>query len=261
MYDLVEAIDIRRSVRKFEDKCINEEDKEEIQRIITSLEPIESEVDIHFELIEQGDLVQEHFGGLLDRYFKVKAPAYIAISAKESEHYLENVGYMGEALVLELTRLKIGTCWVGSIGEDNIPETFKTPNGHKYIITIAIGYTEDDFRWEIEPDRKNRKTYEDFVTGDYEPDMIPIFKSIEKSPSSLNSQPWEITAEGLLVHFYLQNNNIFTKNYLKELNYIDLGIAMKHFETEMNEIGKEFKWQHLKINDKETRKYIYTANC
>jgi nitroreductase len=261
MYDLVEAIDLRRSVRKFEQKPLEESECEEIQRIIETLKPISEEEEVYLELITDGSSVYDNFGGLLDQYFKVKAPAYIAISAKKSLHYLENVGYVGEALVLELTRRKYGTCWVGNIDRDAVSDVVDLKDEYEYVITIALGMPEEEIRWEIEPERKNRKSYKTFVKGDFDADMIPIFKSIEKAPSSMNSQPWLLLAEGSDIHFYMRNTNIFTKKMLTKLNKVDVGIAMKHFESELLEIGREIKWCNLDKKKFMTASYCYTAKC
>lgn len=257
MLELAEAIDVRRSTRQFDETPIDEEDRKSISRIIEDLKSLEEGMDIEFHFIDNGSDIQANFKGIFDNYFKVKAPAYIAITALKCQHYLENAGYMGEELVLKLTQLKIGTCWVGSIGEKSIPESLKIKENHEYIITIALGYCDDEFY--IEPERKSRKTYSEFVEGEYQPELITVFKSIEKAPSAMNSQPWVLLSEDNMIHFYLRNPNIFTKKMLKNFNHIDMGIAMKHFEIEMNELGKEFTWENLNKEPFQTNTYIYTA--
>lgn len=261
MYDLVEAIDLRRSVRKFDEKKLEESECEEIQRIIDSLKPIAETEKVQMKLIADGASIFENFGGLLDKYFKVKAPAYIIISAKKTPRYLENIGYMGEELVLELTRRKYGTCWVGSIDGEMLSDIVETKDGYEHIIAIALGQPEEEIRWEIEPERKKRKSYKTFVKGKYAADMIPIFKSIEKAPSAMNSQPWLLLSEGSDIHFYMRNTNILTKKRLSKLNKIDVGIAMKHFESELLEIGREIKWCDLDRKKFMTATYCYTAKC
>lgn len=258
MLELAEAIDVRRSVRDFEERQLTVSDQEKVRLLIDQLKPLSEDCPISFHFLDNGKNVQAKFHGLLDHYFKVKAPAYVVITGEKKPHYLENAGYMGEELVLRLTQMNIGTCWVGSIGEASIPKDFILAQGHEFIITIALGYCEESFN--TEPLRKGRKPHNEFVVGDYEPELLTIFKAIEKAPSAMNSQPWVLLSESEHIHFYMRNTNIFTKKVLKNFNYIDMGIAMKHFEVEMHELRKEFFWQDLGQEPYQGHSYIYSAS-
>ena len=71
---------------------------------------------------------------------------------------------------------------------------------------------------------------------------------IRLAPSASNKQPWRIVHHEDHFHFYLQR----TRNYpppvfnqilrLADLQRIDIGIAMSHFELSLSAMGLKGKW-------------------
>jgi nitroreductase len=69
------------------------------------------------------------------------------------------------------------------------------------------------------------------------------------APSASNKQPWRIVRRGRDWHFYLQRTKgygkgsaIFVMLRLADLQRVDLGIAMCHFELAARELGLEGAW-------------------
>ncbi len=69
------------------------------------------------------------------------------------------------------------------------------------------------------------------------------------APSASNRQPWRVIQDGACYHFYLQRTPgygrgtlTFTLLGLADLQRVDIGIAMCHFELAARELGLEGQW-------------------
>jgi hypothetical protein len=58
------------------------------------------------------------------------------------------------------------------------------------------------------------------------------------APSAVNKQPWRMILKGDAVHFYKAPDKGFDGKYRYDLQKIDLGIALYHFEEGMKAAGK-----------------------
>jgi hypothetical protein len=72
---------------------------------------------------------------------------------------------------------------------------------------------------------------------------------VRLGPSASNRQPWRIVkqAEGYTFHFYLQRTKRYqTRNRIlfgmADLQRVDMGIAMCHFETTAVDLGLSGQW-------------------
>jgi len=82
-----------------------------MERCVAALEPISEGV----RLVVVRRLKVDIFKGVVGGYGKVKgaSSALIFIGDQGTSGVNQRVGYLGEALVLEATRLGLDTCWVG----------------------------------------------------------------------------------------------------------------------------------------------------
>lgn len=62
------------------------------------------------------------------------------------------------------------------------------------------------------------------------------------APSASNKQPWRIVMDGNNFHFFLCRNKGYGKALGFDIQRLDIGIAMCHFESVMNELGFLGKW-------------------
>ena len=75
---------------------------------------------------------------------------------------------------------------------------------------------------------------------------------VRKAPSASNKQPWRIIKDQNTWHFYLMRTPGYLDNrYLKimkieDLQRVDMGIAMCHFELTTRELGLPGDWTILK---------------
>jgi hypothetical protein len=93
------------------------------------------------------------------------------------------------------------------------------------------------------------------AAGEY---ALPL-EMVRLAPSASNKQPWRIVRQGERWHFYLRRtpgyreamlNRLFTQ---ADMQRIDIGIAMCHFDLTARELGLNGKWERhdpgLELND------------
>ena len=180
---------------------------------------------------------------------------------------LEDYGYLLEEAVLEATRLGLGTCWLGgTFTRSSFTSRFGGIGRDETIpAVVSVGYPEEDGA-----ERIRRRTEGD---GRFPPEelffaeewMVPIggdrdgisavgafagaLEAVRMAPSATNKQPWRIVRRGRDWHFYLAR----TKGYgadslgfrllrLADLQRVDIGIAMCHFDLVAREDGIGGAW-------------------
>jgi nitroreductase len=80
--------------------------------------------------------------------------------------------------------------------------------------------------------------------------LVPrLLEAVRWSPSASNKQPWRIVRVGDDWHFYLQRTRgygkgslLFAALRLADLQRVDMGIAMCHFELAARELGLAGRW-------------------
>jgi len=135
--DIKEAIRERHSVRRFEERAIDEEIAARLRILIES---VNNECDQHFQLICDDP---ECFNSFMAHYGKFKnVRNYIAVVANTmTPDYEERCGFYGQKIVLEAQMLGLNTCWVGGTFSKGKCKA-KIAQGEKLIAVIAIGYGE-----------------------------------------------------------------------------------------------------------------------
>lgn len=200
----------------------------------------------------------------LGTYGFIKNPmGFIIIAAQDTQGAMVDVGYLIEILILKATDLGIGTCWLGgTFTKSQFARTIELRDGEIIPAVISIGYPLDR---QALMDRISR-TYagadrrlpwqELFYDGSFSQPLPPHkagqyqepLEMVRLAPSASNKQPWRIIHLKDQFHFYLQR----TKNYpaaifnkilrLADLQSLDLGIAMSHFELSALARGLSGQW-------------------
>jgi hypothetical protein len=108
--NLYDAMLKRKSIRKYADKKVNKKVLTEIQNCITTLKPLYDSISMKMIVLDDSKLGEYFEGNSL-----IHAPHYIVITSQNKPFFGENVGFMGESLILFLTYLKPGSCWIGTL--------------------------------------------------------------------------------------------------------------------------------------------------
>jgi nitroreductase len=229
--ELMQAIEMRCSRRTYIDKPI---DNEKVSKIEKLIEDVNKEGNLNLQLILNDG---KAFQGIRKSYgLFTGVQNYIALVAKDDGFFREKIGYYGERVVLEATRLGLGTCWVGG-SFDKKSCNCSVEEGEILLAVIAIGNISVEHTLKEKIILKAVHGKSKGVTEMYESDeVVPSWfkdgmKAAQKAPSAMNKQP---------AKFYYKNS-IVTASVEggKDYQEIDLGIAKLHFE-----IGaKGGKWQ------------------
>lgn len=220
MTDL-EAIQVRTSRRTYLETPMK---KDNIQRIKECIDEANKASGLSITFMEDGS---EAFNSIGKSYGMFKGVrSIILLKGEKSDLNLkEKSGYYGEKIVLEATKLGLGTCWVGgsfSKASLVIPET------EDLICVLTIGNVAEDRTLKEKlinhAIHRKTKTVEEFYQSKGEvPDwFIGGMKAVQRAPSAINSQK---------VRFqYMEEEVKISIPDTHPFDLIDLGIAKLHFE-------------------------------
>lgn len=180
---------------------------------------------------------------------------------------LEDYGYLLEEIVLRATALGLGTCWLGgTFTRSSFTARFGGLARDESIpAVVSTGYPGDDGTERIhEREHGDRRFPPDelFFAGEWAEPLLPgtagagadgygaALEAVRTAPSATNRQPWRIVHRGADWHFYLARTKGYGRGSLAfrllriaDLQRVDLGIAMCHFELAARQAGHRGSWR------------------
>ena len=256
---VVELIKMRSSWRKYARREIAENIKQDILEQVSS--PLEGPFGnrVRFRLVEK-DMCEKEAKVKLGTYGFISGAGYfLAGAVKEKEKNFEDYGYQLEKLILYCTDLGLATCWLGgSFKRGEFGKALNAAYDEIIPAVTPVGYASEkrgyrDRLLRMGAGSKHRKTWKDlFFTEDYSTPLSPQgagdyavpLEMVRLAPSASNKQPWRIMKEKNFFRFFLKR----TKQYDKmikaaDMQRIDMGIAMCHFELSAAGQNPEGKWR------------------
>ena len=194
------------------------------------------------------------------------ASAYIIGAIEPADLFLEDFGYQLEALVLKLTDLGLGSCWLGgTLTRSSFAERIGASDAEVVPAAIATGRIGNETLARMNIVRvvvgARRMAWNDlFFDGEFgrpltqsaAGDYAQPLEMVRLGPSASNKQPWRvIRTEDRRFHFYLRRTAgkydpvRAAKTGLQDNQRIDMGIAMFHFEQTAREADLRGSWQVL----------------
>lgn len=255
---VVEIIKKRTSVRTYKNEPLQEDIKKELTGYFESvMGPFEASVRL---VLVENKMKDESLK--LGTYGVIKnAQAFILAAVEKKGMYLEHLGYVFEKVVLYSTSLGIGTCWLaGTFKKSEFSKAACLKENELLPIVSPIGYPEDNkrlfekfMRFAAGSDNRKAatelffngsfgKTFGEGEAGIY---ALPL-EMVRLAPSASNKQPWRIVKEGRYFHFYLQHAKGYAASMSFDVQKIDMGIAMCHFELSARETGLKGSWVSTK---------------
>ncbi|MDW7650577.1 MAG: nitroreductase family protein [Bacillota bacterium] len=233
---------------------------------------------VRLEFIDGIEAV-EKTGGKIGTYGIIKgAQHYIAAVGKNVDGGLEQVGYVLEKLILYAASLGLGTCWLGGmfkrsqfaklvdLQEDEILPAV-TPVGYPGDKKTAI---ESFMRFAAGSNKRKpwrELFFNESFTSPLEEKQVSkeyreALEAVRLAPSASNKQPWRIVKQGRAYHFYLKLNKRYASALGFNIQKIDMGIAMCHFEMVLQEFGIKGKWltENLPADTDERENLFYTVS-
>lgn len=274
-----EIIMKRYSCRSYKDTPLSERDRTDISEFITNefTGPFGSST--RFTLFASEPTDSTALKGLGTYGFIKNPAAFIAGIVNESKMIHEDFGYSMESIILHVTEIGLGSCWLGgSFKRSSFGKKAGLIDTETIPAVASIGYkadkrtlTDDIIRTSA-GSAKRKNSNEIFFTGamkeldiDFNEGYGKVLEMVRIAPSASNKQPWRVLKEEgkNIFHFYLERTTSYTM-MIKLLKYadlqrIDMGIAMYHFEAAAAESGLKGKWkieQPLDINV--PKSWVYT---
>ena len=219
---LLDAAKIRISRRAYIPEFLSDEKKSALQKIIDGLCERSG---LKIVLMENGE---ECFSLFKSYGMFSGVKSYFALAGKADDDKLhEKVGYYGEELILEATRLGLGTCWVaGSYDKASTHIPLSSDEVLSCVISVGEIKAEENLKEKFLSGiikMKRKKPAEMCSNYDGSPEWFRSgMDCVANAPSAQNKQP---------VFFEFTADSVGTKllgSY--SVNKIDLGIAEYHFE-------------------------------
>ncbi len=244
-----EAIGSRHSRRRFESRSLSADAISHLSVFCAAFRPFP---DARAVLVrEPTDRV---FKGLLGSYGKIKgASAFIAFLGKTaSTHTDEEVGYVGEGVILEAESIGLGTCWVGGRFRPDVAGPLAGALSNEMVFCVTpVGYAKRQQsleeivmsgfgRYHL------RKPLLSLVTGIPEDKwphwMKPALEAARLAPSAFNRQPWRFSIEKDSITISIDSS---PGRDLVVSKRLECGIAMLHIQVAALVYGIRGQWEFL----------------
>lgn len=234
--DLYGAIYKRKSLRKYSMMNLEKETLEEITGLMKNLPVREDSCTVTLRLIEDGYSLSQKMSLL----GKVSAPHYIVVTGTRNEAFLISAGYSIEHLVLKLTEIGIGTCYLGhALDKATATRIFGMDQDEDVLITIAIGKAMVSGNEQFgQGDDRKRESFNTLVLeGIPNPNQRKIIEAVRVGPSYMNSQRWRFTITDDEIRLHKKGLDFLRSRFFGMSGYFDMGIAICHMELAAKYLG------------------------
>lgn len=254
----VDAIYRRRSIRKYLNEELQVGVLDEIKEMCKGVKKLYGGIDMGIHVVEEGTKIQKIITGIIGSYGKIKAPHYVVVTSDKQEGYLENSGFAIESIVLYLTDMGIGTCFVGSgINKQLLESTVQINKNHEVVIIIAFGYPRNEEDMNKKAARYGKRMeISEFTSGYVTKAWQHILDAFRMAPSPINSQPWRVFINKDSVDIYCINKNFLLMKNLGEMNLIAIGTALYHLYIAAERMDMEIDIKRLPGKEKDNHTYI-----
>ena len=177
----------------------------------------------------------------------------VGITGTKSSQTFENFGYCMEEALLRLTALGIDTCWIGGVFDrKTFGRLFSIEANEIVPAVIAMGYASHHrtfrdkiVRWSARGNHRKpmdrlffENTCQTPLRLSKDSQLYQLFENVRLAPSASNKQPWRIIKQDRLLHFFLDRDKLYSKLIPNvDLQRIDIGVALYHFEMSAQEAG------------------------
>jgi nitroreductase len=255
-----ELIRERSSWRSYTDDPIEEPKRAALREAMAALEPPFGS-QLRFELIELDGLDAKQLRAL-GTYGFIKNPrAFLAGAVVSGPKALEDFGWAMESLVLLATDFGLATCWLGgSFSNSAFGAQLKARPEELVPAVSPLGYgtgrrSARDRVIRFVAGSKDRKPWEAlFFSGapgsplsrEEAGAWAEPLELTRLAPSASNKQPWRVVRVPEGFHFYLERTPGYgvglERSGKADLQRVDMGIAMCHFELAARAAGLEGAW-------------------
>ena len=251
----------RFSCRSYLETAIEEKQRRSLADFLAANDSGPFGTPARFELVSAMEGDRKALRGLGTYGFIKGATGFIIGAVEDGPQDMEDFGYAMERSILFATDLGLGTCWLGgSFTKSTFARRISASDAEDVPAVCSIGYMADGLRNTTMRQRlgaDGRLAWGNmFFDGGFDVPISPEaagalaapLEMVRLGPSASNKQPWRIVKAGEAWHFYLRRTkgyrNLWVARLLNiaDLQRVDMGIAMSHFELTANELGLKGAW-------------------
>lgn len=212
-----------------------------------------------FVIPAERERAEEGMTGLFGDYGRViRSPHYIVLLAPPGDDCLLDCGYRFEQMILEATRLGLGSCWVGGFfNGERLARSLAVREGMAPIVLSPLGYPDRgggariiDGAMKLAVGASKRKPVEEIFfwreAGRPLPDAAAgngdfrfLAEAVRRAPSWANRQPWRFILGRADIFLYKAGTQVKDG---RDYHLVDCGIAMAHLHLALRALGKEGGW-------------------
>ena len=272
---ITEIIKQRYSCRTYQERPIDEAQQQSIRDFLAAIQTGPFGNPLRFELaaartVGLGDQTDRRALRGLGTYGTLRnVPGFIVgvvatnEKNKANNRVMEDYGYRLEEAILYAKAIGLDTCWLGGFfTRSSFSRAVGVKPNELIPAVAAIGYALSDARggdvMRIAAGSNRRFPWEKmfFQNGFDQPIStqeagayaIPL-EMVRLAPSASNKQPWRVIRQGNDWHFYLRRTPGYGGGIVSlflshaDLQQVDIGIALCHFELAAVELGLKGAWE------------------
>ena len=261
---ITELIRQRFSCRRHPEKAIAVDAQTQLKEFLSGHQEGPFGSQTRFQLIAATEQDRQSLKGLGTYGFIKNAQGFIVGALGPGVKNLEDFGYLMEWAILFATGLGLGTCWLGgSFTKSGFAKIIGATKEETVPAVTSVGYIADHSKAEDWIRRRAggaarlpaeklffEGQFGDPIQTEKIGDFATVLDMVRWGPSASNKQPWRILYAGEIWHFYLQRTPGYGKESMlgrllgvADVQRIDMGIAMCHFELSALEMGVSGRWE------------------
>ncbi len=188
----------------------------------------------------------------------VGAKTYIAGKMKRTRYAEEAFGYAFEKVVLFVQSLGMGTTWIaGTMNRSAFEKAMGVSESEVMPCVSPLGYPAKKMSLRESLMRKGVRADsrlpfgELFFDGSFDKaltelssgKLASVLEAVRLAPSAVNKQPWRIVICDGRAHFYEKQSHGYVSDSGWDIQKIDMGIALCHFELQAKECGLDVSFE------------------
>ncbi|MDD1774899.1 MAG: nitroreductase family protein [Methanobacterium sp.] len=150
--DVFEAINKRRSIRKYKNTTIEEDKLDKILEAARISPSAANRQEWKFIVVKNQDIRNKLVEAANGQKFVGDAPVTIVACSTESERimpcgqhaYTVDLSIAVSFMILEATELGLGTCWLGAYDEEAVKKILDIPKEIRVPAMFTLGYAEEN---------------------------------------------------------------------------------------------------------------------
>lgn len=248
--NVMEHIKARRSVRTYDKRILDERIKADLLNFMQKIDnPFGIPVECKFLNGKENGLSCPVMTG---------TDLYVGGKIKNVPNASAAFGYSFELFVLYAQSLGLGTVWLGGTMNREAFEAAMHMEADEIMPCASpVGYTAKKMSVRESVMRKAIKADERFPFADLFFDgafdtplsaekagkVATPLEMVRLAPSAVNKQPWRVVIKDNAAHFYLKRTKGYNYSDKLDMQMIDVGIALCHFELAAKECGLNVAFQ------------------